>query len=212
VPLLETLPGISLAYRIGRDLLSFALKRSRGRKLTEVQKLELRQKWKPQFDGWLRTQHRDELRTDVIIRDVRRMDDYPEAKEGRGISPWFNVGLLDTYHRGILIGLRWVSLVEDEKTGGWRYPNYDAGEKGTLTCALVGSIPFEFIEGVDWEGDEYYGFPHIYCHFDGPKRQPYEKIDFREKRGIPDIIYWKEVADYEPVRKLTRKRGIKTFY
>ena len=54
----------------------------------------------------------EQLRPDVIIRDVLRIDDYPELSEKKGISSWFKVGLLDTYDRGILLGLEWVRLAQ----------------------------------------------------------------------------------------------------
>jgi hypothetical protein len=102
--------------------------------------------------------------------------------------------------------------VQDEKTGEWRYPNRDAGEKPEIRCMLVGYIPFEFIESVDWQGDEYYGFPHIYCHFDGPHGQPYEKMAFCEQRDLNGLEYWTELAEFNQVRKLTKRRGIKTMW
>jgi hypothetical protein len=72
-----------------------------------------------------------------------------------------------TYH-SILIGLNWYKLIEDGD-GRWRYPDYKHGEKGDINLILIGYVPYENIESVDWEGDEYYGEPHIYCHFD-PQR------------------------------------------
>ena len=51
----------------------------------------------------------------------------------------------------------------------WRYTNYKTGEKGDLKVMLISSIPYENIEHVDWEGDEYYGYPHIYGWFNNKK-------------------------------------------
>ena len=42
----------------------------------------------------------------MIVRDVDRVDDYPDGDtKGKGISAWFKVELLGTYHRGIEVGL-----------------------------------------------------------------------------------------------------------
>jgi hypothetical protein len=44
---------------------------------------------------------------DLIIRDINRMDNYPDSDEKRNKIPsWFKGGLMGTYHKGILAGLR----------------------------------------------------------------------------------------------------------
>ncbi len=57
------------------------------RKLTPEQKLEYRTKWKPKFIELLAERHVKELRSDVIIRDLRRLDTYPEISKGRASRP-----------------------------------------------------------------------------------------------------------------------------
>jgi hypothetical protein len=200
---------VSFLYRLAQDIAS--VWRQRKRRLSAAEKLELRNKWKPEFEHWIAERRRRQLRSDVIVRHVRRMDEYPEIVDTRGIASWFRVGLLDTYHRGILLGMQWAELVRDKQSGEWRLANHAAEEKPEIRCMLVGYVPFEAIESVDWEGDEYYGFPHIYCHFDGPKRQPYEKLAFCELRYLDDHEYWTEIAEMKPVLRLTRKRRIKSF-
>ncbi len=37
---------------------------------------------------------------------------------------------------------------------------------------LIGFIPYDLIDHVDVTGDEYYSYPHIYCHF-AFKGEPY---------------------------------------
>ena len=179
--------------------------RRNKRNLTAQQKLELRTKWKPQFTSYLAERHRDQLRTDAIIRDMKRMDMYPDADEGKGISPWFRVGLIDTYERGIMVGLRWEGLVEEND--GFRYADWKKGEHGDRKVILTGYIPYENIESVDWDGDDYYGFPHIYCYFVF-KGEPYEKTMFCEKHEINGWPYYTEVVDYASVRKRSKRRGI----
>jgi hypothetical protein len=56
--------------------------RRNKRKLTPQQKLELRVKWKPQFADYLTNLFMEQLRGDVIIRDMRRMDTYPDISKG----------------------------------------------------------------------------------------------------------------------------------
>lgn len=107
------------------------------------------------------------------MRDMRRVDSYPETNKRRGISPWFRVGLLGTYHRGILLGLGWHNLVNDPALGGWRYHDWrqkDSEEPLGQKVVLIGKVPFESIEEVEWDGDEYYNYPHIYCYFKHEKQ------------------------------------------
>lgn len=133
------------------------------------------------------------------------MDTYPEISKGKGISSWFRAGVDSTYERGIMVGLRWEGLVEE--ADGFRYANWAKDELGERKVLLVGYIPFENIESVDWEGDKYYGFPHIYCYF-AFKGEPYERLAFCERHEINGWPYFVEVADYEPVRKLSKRHGI----
>ena len=50
--------------------------------------------------------------------------------------------------------------------------------------------------------------PHIYCHFDTNRKEPYEKLAFCEKRELNEISFYTEICLYDPVRKLSKRRGI----
>ena len=92
-------------YSILKDI--WGALRRRQRRLSPAQILELRQKWKPLFEEEIIKNHTQKLRKDVIIRDVKRLDDYPNVDENKkGISPWFRVGLMGIYHKGILGGVK----------------------------------------------------------------------------------------------------------
>jgi hypothetical protein len=175
------------------------------RKLTAQQKLELRNKWKPQFKSYLADLRSKGLRTDAIIRDIRRMDTYPNVSKGKGISAWFRVGLTDTYERGVMVGLRLEGLTEE--SDGFRYTDWSKGEQEQRKVLLTGYIPYENIESVDWDGDSSYGFPHIYCHFTF-KGQPYEKMMFCERHELNCWPFFTEVVDHETVRQRSKKLGI----
>ena len=161
---------------------------------------------KPEFQNKLSEQQSKKLRQDIIIRDVRRMDTYPEISKGSGVSSWFRAGLIDTYERGIMVGLSWEGLVKEHD--GWRYANYQAGETNEETLALTGYIPYENIESVDWTGDDYYGFPYVYYYF-AFKGEPYERIRFCRKLDNNCWEFFTEVAEYKAVRALTKKYGIR---
>jgi hypothetical protein len=193
--------------RVTWPVLVGAWKLIRGRKVTPQEKLALRSKWKPLFQEYIADNRRRNLRLDAIIRDMKRIDNYPEVSEysSKGISPWFRVGLIDTYEKGFMAGLRWDALVTDAETGELRYPDRDKGEKGDRKVMVTGFIPYENVEDVDWGGDSYYDYPHIYCYFDY-KGEPYKRIAFCEQRQLDEHVYFTDVADYKSVMKRSRKR------
>jgi len=153
---------------------------------------------------------KEELRGPVVVRDVKRLDSYPHVDDKpRVISPWFRVGLIGTYHKGIQLGLGRGKLKKAEGGVEWRCTDHKSGENGDLAVVLVGRIPYERIEDVDWRGDEYYPFPHIYCHFDCTNGEPYETVAFCIERHHPDACpSYIEVAPYERVRRASKKAGI----
>lgn len=179
------------------------------RKLTPQEKLDLRLKWKAEFERHLAEQRKEEIKSiEVIIRDVRRMDLYPDVSSGKGISAWFRADLIYTYDHGIMVGLSWeeLKIVDGDKL---RFCNWQ--EPGDITLMRTGCIPYEGIETVDWDGDRYYSDPHIYCYFDQLRKQPYERIAFCEKRGTNRYEFWLEVADYDDVQRLSKKMRIKRY-
>ena len=211
---LEWLTG-SLAYSFAKDLASSLIRIFKPMPLR--QKIELRQKWKPRFEQHIRDHFARKLRSDVIIRDVRRVDQYPDTKENeKGISAWFRVGLVGTYHRGILVAFQWNELVEVGE-GEFRFLEYDKDNQETKDGALkvlqIGMIPFENIEEVDFEGDEYYNYPHIYCHF-ANKGEPYERIAyFTQNQLFEDSLpFYTEVVEAKAVRDTSRRLGVKSPY
>ena len=125
------------------------------------------------------------------------MDLYPEADEdGKGISPWFKVEVKGFYHRGVEVFLSMPNSIKLLASGGWTFCHYD--DPGAVIAFPVGRIPFDLIEHVDWEGDEYYPDPHIYCQFkDG---EPYETVVFYRKFS-KDSDFLTEVEDFRPYAK-----------
>ncbi len=195
---------LSLFYGVARDILAFA--RGRRRVLSATEVVRLREKWQPIFEARIAERRAQGLREDVIVRDVKRVDNYPDIKEGeRGISSWFRAGLVGTYHRGIQLALRYEGLCWDESTKHWRYCNYKPGEKSEISAAVIGLVRYENVESVNWDGDEYYGFPHLYCHFVERKRQPYERVAFFERKELDHREYYSEFADCEDVDRYSRK-------
>jgi hypothetical protein len=197
----------SSAYTTGKD--TFARFNERRRQATPDQLIELRKKWKLQFEKHIVDTRRQEVQSDVIIRDVKRLDAYPNLDENKkGISPWVKLSLVGTYRDGIMVGDGWGTLTKDGDA--WRYTDYKAGEKGYLKVMLVSSIAYENVEEVQWNGDEHHCCPHISCWFDN-KKLPYERTAIYVKHDplLEGSIPWfEEVADVEDVRKRSIKHGL----
>lgn len=141
----------------------------------------------------------EKLREDVIIRHVDRVDSYPDSNGKPGISPWFRVGLLDTYERGIVLCLRIGGL--KKIANGYHYVDDVNGEKSDLTAWLMADVPYDSIVTVNIDGDKYYNYPHIYCYFDFDG-EPYERKWFALREELPHgHPYFKQIATYEEVIK-----------
>jgi hypothetical protein len=173
-------------------------------------KIKHREALRKEFENKLSEIWAKKLRSDVIIRDVDRVDGYLNTNEDEiGISAWFRVGLLETYTRGVRVLLRIGMLTQTDN--GLRFTDYKAGEKGEIKAFLIGEIPFDSIVTVNWEGDEYYNFPHIYCHFDH-EGEPYERVILCEKVDMGHgHTYYKEIAEYDEIRKESKESGIEYF-
>lgn len=210
--------GLGFIYRAIKDVGGAGFRLWKGTPPQE--KIALRQKWKPRFEEHIQDNHVQKLRSDIIIRDVNRVDQYPDSVEKeKGISSWFRMGLVGVYHRGIYVSFQWHRLV-DIGDGKYRFLDilgHDKDKKeledSSIKVIQLGSIPFENIEDVNFEGDEYYGYPHIYCHF-SIKKQPYEKISLYTKGQLfsGSLPFYTELIDVESVRKESIKAGIKKPY
>jgi len=137
---------------------------------------------------------------EVVIRDIDRMDEYPDINpNSMGISPWFKVELKGLYHRGIeIFGLIPQEIIWDGTKQPARFATDDDSEERKVTALPIPRIPFDNIVRVDWEGDSEYPFPHIYCHFNNPKREPYECTSFYVERNLLTYSYLEEVPNFRP--------------
>ena len=79
--------------------------------------------------------------------------------------------------------------------------------KEIVTAYLIGYIPYESIVAVNRDGDEYYGHPHIFCHFEY-SGQPYERLAFCERRELSyGQEYFTELENHDTVRLTSEKFG-----
>jgi hypothetical protein len=191
-------------YSVGKDFVGFLRRKKR---FPPELKIERRDRWKTKFEDEIRTDFNEKLRTDVIIRDVARYDQYPDAiEQKRGISPWFRLALLDTYHDGILVWLRWDMLIQTGKDM-YRNADYAVERAESFKVVLAGKIPFYLIENVDFDGDEYYYYPHIFCHF-AIDKMPYESLSYYkeiERDGFPP--FYTHIASQDAVKRENKKHA-----
>lgn len=193
-------PAIGIIMGVGGIVASYWPFASKTPRLTQEQKIAARDKWRQVFEKFFWEKAQLGFGTDAIIHDVSRVDTYPDMDKGKGISPWFRCGLMGTYHRGVLLGLRWLHIVQ-QADNTWKENN--TGMEGTKVI-LVGAVPFDSIESVNWDGDDYYNKPHLFCHFEH-KGQPYERMFYAtenrlEHPSIKHPAFYTEIAKYEPKR------------
>jgi hypothetical protein len=180
------------------------------RRLSPQETLKLRAQWKPQFTEWLELHDHKKLRTDVIIRDIKSIDSYPTTTETKGSSAWFRSGVIDTYEKGMMLGLGTYELVYDKQKDVYYFP--PNGKRGNTKLMFTGFVLFENIESVDWDGDQHCSYPHIYCYFDSKDKQRYERLSFCERRTLDEHTYFREIVPLEEVRRETKRRGIKSSF
>jgi len=199
---------IGFGYGLLKDAASWAVRRFGRPDPAKV--VAIRRRWKQEIETHRHPADpfRLQLGTNIIIRDISRMDLYPKVNPvRRGISPWFKVEYKDTYHRGIEVILRVEGMRRDSPKGRWRVA--DINEESQFNGWVIGRIPFERIREIDWDGDENYTVPHIYCAFTGWRKEPYEEVVVMAKHGeSEDLSFFTEVTDYRSAwRGLLTKRS-----
>jgi hypothetical protein len=169
--------------------------------------LENAEKWRKAFSDYLDGIHAQGPPDDipVVIRDVMRTSRYPKRCQEKGISSFFKVWLRETYHSGILVGLgcletTYIKAVEDDTN--WYYCDHDDPEGKTVY--LIGKIPFDRIEEVNWGGDEYDYCPHLYCRFDSKTKEPYDEFVYAESVDRPDS--WPCLREIVRLQDMKNKR------
>lgn len=179
-------------------------RRVKGRRgsMSAQQKLAKLQELKKEVSDWIAATNAKGYRQDVILRNIDRIDDY--SKDLRGESDGWSysrAGLVGTYHRGIRVALQVVGI-EHDTPDTWRLCDpMQSSPEGVAMC--VGLLPWENVEMIDWSGDEYYMYPHIYCYFDEKHTfpTPFEKRELCEIRSNNNrTTYHSVIEDYDVAR------------
>ena len=76
-------------YSVGKDFLRLfgKLFHRKQPRLSPTEIIAKRQQWKIEIEEKLWERRKKKLGTDIIIRDVARLNEYPDATGGKGISP-----------------------------------------------------------------------------------------------------------------------------
>lgn len=183
-----------------------------SRRLSTKARLEHKEKLKQKAEEILGEIHRKGLRSKVYIVNISRyFKDYPSNEEKRfaGYSH-IRAEIKATRFDGIEFFAEMPKEVYKRNDGRISF----SGEKNDKLFNVypVGIVPYEWIEHIDPEGDEYGYYPLIYCYFKGSthwkfwKRllffgYPYKKMifyrlsDVYDKKNDPYDMKYVYVAD-----------------
>lgn len=173
------------------------------------------------------------IRGEAIIRDVTRLDEYRPHDLGpqKRSNAWFKVEVKGTYPGGLQViygrvrtikfderAERWT-FVDDERASDHTHVNKAVQEDDSadvVDVVEVGELPLDRIVSVDWDGDNHYGFPHIYCEYQGKRRKPYDRtMYYVHSPHMPETYPWVQVPELEAsdrrrfsrIRRLFSKRN-----
>jgi hypothetical protein len=118
---------------------------------------------------------------EIIVRNIEN-DIYPEDdKINTGISSWFKSEIYNLYHNGIEIHLFHHYDVIRDKDGYWDLIQDETDERRAhyevIRVNMVGRISYSNIIEYDFDGDNYYPMPHLYCKFNIDS-MPYEGFEY----------------------------------
>ena len=192
-------PSMSFVWGLARDLFGLCSKIFGTEK--HRKRIEHRLRWKALFE-----EHSADLNDmDVIIRHINRSDMYPETDgHKKGISSWFKAEYWGLYHRGVEVVIGSESLCMEDGKNNWTACHNE--EHNRFNALVIGRIPFDVITEVDWNGDEHYSVPHIYCEFPRHQsKQPYEQIVFYRTRDGRTTDWLEDLGDYKTIIKKSKK-------
>jgi hypothetical protein len=188
----------SLVYRIVGDVAQWV-----SRKRDPAAILRHRSAIKADIEANLRWVHPNVEYGEAIVRDVRRMDSYPEVESPRrGLSPWFKIWVGGLYYAGLEVRLG-IRAATTDSSGEWRLAI--PGEDQSVPSYLVGRIPFDTIVHIDWGGDEFYRAPHIYTRF-SHRQRPYQQLVLCAREEGEPRPFYHDLVDYNLALKRQQRR------
>lgn len=165
-------------------------------RLSPEERVAARERMRPRFQQYFWECAKKNYQGDAIIRDIDRIDEYPEInEEAKGISSWFRIGFLAANDDSILVGLKLTYVTVGEKG---LVESVSGKEEGATKAYLIGEIPYESIESVNFDGDDYYNKPIIFCHFEY-EGGPYRRLFYGAESRLFDDAPWhySELGEYK---------------
>lgn len=94
--------------------------------------------------------------------------------------------------------ITYIKAIEDNTN--WYY--CDSEDPHGKKVFLVGKIPYDRIEEVNWQGDEWNDYyPQVFCRFDSKSNEPYDEIVYCERIESQDLRpYYHEVVRLQDMR------------
>ncbi len=109
-------------------------------------------------------------KSEVLIRSIDDTDYPMNTLLEKDFTGYFKAEVYSFYHNGlmVIIGVRKIKIKQ--------YKDIDEDEFMIKEIAAleIGYLPFDNIIDYDYEGDEYYMYPHLYCDFVN-RNDPFEK-------------------------------------
>lgn len=174
--------GIFVAYHV------FFL----SKKISSKARLDHKESIKKKADVHIADIQKRGLNNEIYLVNINRyFKDYPSNIE-KNIDGYTHIRaeIKATRFDGIEF---FTGVVELYRSGSGKYSlKEEDGERCSFNAFVVGLVPYEWIEHIDLEGDEYAYVPLFYCHFNG-------HIYWRKnwKRFLPSGYPYKYVQYYK---------------
>ncbi|PIH03103.1 hypothetical protein CS538_14660 [Clostridium combesii] len=121
--------------------------------------------------------------SEVLIRSIDDTDYPNNTLLEKDFAGYFKAEVYNFYHNGIQV----IIEVKDIKIKQYENENNDKFKITTIRVLEIGYLPFNNIIDYDYDGDEYYMYPHLYCDFIN-KNDPFEKIGYAYEYSYGWII------------------------
>jgi len=166
-----------------------------SRKISKKDKLEHKEKIKQKTEELLSRIYREGIRSKVYLVNIGRyFKDYPSNDE-KLFSGYSHIraNVKSTRFNGIEF---FTEIININIGVNGRMSLTGDNSNGILKAFAVGVVPYEWIEYVDLQGDEYEGVPLFYCHFKGSIYWNFWKSYLGFGYPYKKIIHYRESKNY----------------
>jgi hypothetical protein len=157
--------------------------------------------------------HDDNLNTEVLLLNADRYErDYDGGNRfTRHGHVQRRAEYLEVRHNGIAF----LTKVVESWTDSDGNRALRKTEKSAENVLEVGFVPFEYVEHIDPQGNEYKNAPIFYVHFRGRGHVPFESYTYHQANSVPMGLrnrpYYPPISELG-VRRLSRLQGWVAFW